>query len=1416
MLLHFSAYEATNSLDASPLSICVSVKQGQDTTECYQQQRTTCCATLTYATSNVPTERQEDDLHIELHGGETHLLNQTLNIRQSVTLFSTGTAVLTLNETNSMVEYPFNINLVDVRLTLENIEFLNMKDVVYVTKVNAQIAVRNCRFVCQGCSSTFFRVTASATQSELTIANSFFCSEKYLLYSTSPEAKITISDSIFTGSQIYMKNLKVKVNNISLTLTNITATGVFKYYTVKQYGYFKELRIDRFHLRNTQIQQQAVFLKYNTNKELPNNARITNFNAINSSNAETNLFDIQRCKIHMENISLNSNTLTSTIKLIRVSGNLSSINIQDTYMRHLVVAEYSTINVQNVSVQHCRFESVTYKDFRYGRYSPMTHKGLLFAEFSQVTCSFATLADNDFGWNIVYLTESTLDAKAMLITRNSAKSFMIENADNSQFILKDSQVTENTIRSALFHNFYAILNISDVKVIGNKNSSFFRFFTLMFAESTHLTISNFDIRRNDMTKCFELRNSPTILRSVTMIENTFYGNFVFFIYKTLDATDIVFHNNRGFHEKNSVFNTRNSVFAFETSISCIRRLRVIGSRGTEFLIRSLKSVTVAEDFIVTDNWYNFHIIHFIEGAFTLNRGLFRHNWALSVLMMELADTSLTNIMSSDNIITGNSTRFLTYDAYVSKVNATGIHQLQLRNVSVKDRLDHPLRNSAATFSITAYFVKLLLQNVSIVLENYQVTGFEVSFQGTALFYHKISGISISCPTGTRIQTFQISQNIRSTFRVMCPQCKHNHYSIERGEIILKDVIREGEKGIKEGEDRTLGFHTYAKKNIQCHPCPVGGECERGITKSKSNYYGYVKASDASIEYITCPVEYCCSNIGNPCTSYSTCNSNRSGVLCGQCNEGFQESFFTNNCIALENCKHHKLFWIMYGLTALGVTLVLCFMDNIKTILLVLPKTFYKALCKKNIDKGGESNNKTVSIYGLTKRTVIEAGGIENKAYESVSSSQPASSQPVYESVSGDSESKEHSVTANLPRTNPKEDEDCSEGHDLPYTMQGVFNSMLSFYQIKSLIIVVSGPSIHNSNVDYLIKKITDVFNLQVFLNLRTDVCPMQGLNAVTKRLIRFVLFSLVTSALVALIWVLCLFYNYIRRSEQGKSLSELLLLKLEICYLRIITFGYKNIATVALVLVTCVSINDSFVLFINGNIQCFTYQQYIVFAFIGLWVLPLPFSLYASYNWYRDLKISFRELLFCLTLPPFTFVIGVVTWRRKTNIDHNKRQFQRIREMYEEPYRLKHGSTEKYVFWEHWRLIQRLVLSIITTYLKNPLWKIYMSSPVILSFFLVYLKVKPFKKTLFLLHWLEICSLIGLCYQMLYNLLKGYIYLYDAPNNINSDVLVKFFVYTEFLFSPLAVFVLYLVGNLFYKHIHQKLFRGSSYECHEK
>ena len=376
----------------------------------------------------------------------------------------------------------------------------------------------------------------------------------------------------------------------------------------------------------------------------------------------------------------------------------------------------------------------------------------------------------------------------------------------------------------------------------------------------------------------------------------------------------------------------------------------------------------------------------------------------------------------------------------------------------------------------------------------------------------------------------------------------------------------------------------------------------------------------------------------------------------------------------------------------------------------------------------------------------------------------------------------------------------------------------------------------DSILERYLTKLTDLFNLEIFINVYSqEFCPMTGLNAISKQVIRVLLLNAAAAVSVIAIWLVCLLYNTTvatKRKKQGKSLSELFLLKLEVCLLRIITFGYKNVASVAVTFLTCIDINGKFYLFIEASVQCFTYQQYVVFAFLGLWVIPMPVNLYVAFNWYHDQVVSFREFLFCLVFPPVAGVYWCVGLRRRAanqKIEHNHRQFARIREMYEEPYRPRNmGGVEvrnsketttdtnentKYVFWEHWRLMQRLMLSIVTSYLKNPIYKIYMSSPLLLLFFAVYLKVKPFKPSLFVLHWLEVASLICVCYQLLYNLLKSYLYLYDVPNKTHEELLLAFFRYTEFLFSPLFLFAVYLVGSRVLRFLKRNLFNRKEQYC---
>lgn len=137
--------------------------------------------------------------------------------------------------------------------------------------------------------------------------------------------------------------------------------------------------------------------------------------------------------------------------------------------------------------------------------------------------------------------------------------------------------------------------------------------------------------------------------------------------------------------------------------------------------------------------------------------------------------------------------------------------------------------------------------------------------------------------------------------------------------------------------------------------------------------------------------------------------------------------------------------------------------------------------------------------------------------------------------------------------------------------------------------------------------------------------------------------------------------------------------------------------------------------------------------------------------------------------------------------------FKKIIEMFEEPYRQKDGSSNEFVFWEHWRLIQRLILSAITTFVVNPLERGCFVLPSIITFALVYFKVRPFKPEMKLLHWLELVSLLGFCMLVTSNTCRGFLYVFNIPNQNPIPRLLTFFTYLEFIVSPLTVLLVYFI-----------------------
>lgn len=119
-----------------------------------------------------------------------------------------------------------------------------------------------------------------------------------------------------------------------------------------------------------------------------------------------------------------------------------------------------------------------------------------------------------------------------------------------------------------------------------------------------------------------------------------------------------------------------------------------------------------------------------------------------------------------------------------------------------------------------------------------------------------------------------------------------------------------------------GIHSgySVKEQVNCHPCPVGGNCSSSLA-AQPNFWGYPGNND-TVTFQLCPEGYCClPSVDNKCfydnNSYllSGCQGNRTGFLCGQCKRNFTEGLFTTECVQAKDCTQSWYLAVFFALTS---------------------------------------------------------------------------------------------------------------------------------------------------------------------------------------------------------------------------------------------------------------------------------------------------------------------------------------------------------------------------------------------------------------------------------------------------------------------------------------------------------------------
>lgn len=114
-------------------------------------------------------------------------------------------------------------------------------------------------------------------------------------------------------------------------------------------------------------------------------------------------------------------------------------------------------------------------------------------------------------------------------------------------------------------------------------------------------------------------------------------------------------------------------------------------------------------------------------------------------------------------------------------------------------------------------------------------------------------------------------------RVLCENCPNGTYTLSGGSV--------------------SGMAASTVQNPACLTCPFGAVCENGGVVSQGAYWGAVSGSVVS--FVRCPDGYCCTAAA--CSSYDECARGRHGVLCGECDTGSGEAFFSASCVPADAC-----------------------------------------------------------------------------------------------------------------------------------------------------------------------------------------------------------------------------------------------------------------------------------------------------------------------------------------------------------------------------------------------------------------------------------------------------------------------------------------------------------------------------------
>ena len=311
--------------------------------------------------------------------------------------------------------------------------------------------------------------------------------------------------------------------------------------------------------------------------------------------------------------------------------------------------------------------------------------------------------------------------------------------------------------------------------------------------------------------------------------------------------------------------------------------------------------------------------------------------------------------------------------------------------------------------------------------------------------------------------------------------------------------------------------------------------------------------------------------------------------------------------------------------------------------------------------------------------------------------------------------KKKPKSVNVQSTPEEED---NKSHD-----SGYLKIVFYFYQVAELMMIRSPEK--TLHMVPIIPPIMAIFNFQVKTLNGGIGCPFPGLTVVTKELF-------MCSKFLGTLLSIGFIYALHRSASKLRFISSPSLTLYLGVVLETLLLGYEGLADTTLKLMHCVPIEKDWRLFLDGNIECWQWWQYLLIAFMVSFIIPLVLVLFWGSLMLAKNKMTAKEFLLSCAFPlPSLFYMLFIRYRRTESQQllngEDADNAEEIKQALYGPFREACNGDRSTLYWESVLTGRRLILLTIHTFTTDPIIRFVCLNCVCLLIFVHHLTTKPFK-----------------------------------------------------------------------------------------